>query len=48
MPSTHLIKLPLTVDFILVNKRQHDPVTDDGALEGGNDKKKNSLWWKEQ
>lgn len=34
MPFTHFIKLSLTVDFILVNKRQHDPVTDNGTLEG--------------
>lgn len=34
MHFTHLVKLPVTVDFILVNKRQHYPVTDDGALEG--------------
>lgn len=33
MPFTHFIKLSLTVDFILVDKCQHDPVTDDGALE---------------
>lgn len=38
MPFTHFIKLSLTVDFILVNKCQHDPVTDNGTLEGWNEK----------
>lgn len=38
MPFAHLIKLSLTVDFILVNKSQHDPVTDNGTLEGSNEK----------
>ena len=40
MPFTHLIKLSLTVDFILVNKCQHDPVTDNGTLEGWHEKEK--------
>lgn len=35
MPVTYLIKLSLTVDFILVNKGQHDPVADNGTLGGG-------------
>ena len=29
---THFIKLSVTVDFILVNKCQHDPVTNNGTL----------------
>lgn len=35
MPVTYLIELSLTVDFILVNKGEHDPVTDNGTLERG-------------
>lgn len=31
---THFIKLSLTVNFVLVNERQHDPVTDNGTLAG--------------
>lgn len=36
---THLIILSITVDFILVNKRQHDPVTDNSTLEDMKSKK---------
>lgn len=31
---TYFVKLSLTVNFVLIDKRQHDPVADDGALEG--------------
>lgn len=31
---TYFIKLSLAVNFVLINERQHDPVADDGALEG--------------
>lgn len=30
--STYIIKLLSTVDLMLIDKRQHDPITDDGAL----------------
>lgn len=39
LPFTHLIKLSVTVDFILVNKCQHDPVTNNGTLKGCNEKR---------
>lgn len=36
----YLVKLSLTVDFILVDKRQHDPVADNGALERRDEEEK--------
>lgn len=48
MLLTHFIKLSLTVDFILVNKCQHDPVADNGTLKKVRWKRKSSLWWKER
>lgn len=50
MPVTYLIKLSLTVDFILVNKGEHNPVTDNGTLERGDKWERESElfeWWSE-
>lgn len=30
--STYIVKLLATVDLVLIDKRQHDPIADDGAL----------------
>lgn len=30
----YFVKLSLAVNLVLVDERQHDPVADDGALEG--------------
>ena len=30
---SYIIKLSVTVDIVLVNEREHDPVTDNGTLE---------------
>lgn len=31
---SYFVKLSLAVNFVLIDERQHDPVADDGALEG--------------
>lgn len=36
---TYFIKFALAVDFILVNKSQHDPITDNGTLNGRSEMK---------
>lgn len=41
--TTYFVKLSLTVDFILVDKRQHDPVADNGALQRGDEREKGLL-----
>lgn len=44
--STYIVKLLSAVDLVLVDERQHDPVTDDRALteDVGNERSKACIW----